>query len=99
MQRLWRVVAQAGEVRRFRVDRLVALERTGERFDPAVEPPPAAAYQPGPDGRRVVLDLPASAHWVAEAYPVECEEREDRLSLAGREGFGISLSRGYAFPS
>lgn len=64
----------AGGERLFRVDRVAAVELRDERFEP-----PAAAdgagtpplFAPDPTTPRVTLDLPASARWVVDTYPVE----------------------------
>jgi len=66
---------QAGGERMFRVDRVRALRRTGERVDA----PPAAdvdevgeiVYQPAPSDLRVRLVLEPHVAWVAESYPTE----------------------------
>ena len=59
------------EERLFRVDRIVEVEPLADTFVSPEEPRTHALYEPGPDDERVVLDLDASAAWVAEAYPVE----------------------------
>lgn len=72
---------KVSDQRTFRLDRIVALERTGEHF---VEPAgaraagAAAAYQPAPADTVWVIDLEAPAHWIAEQYPNDSVE-----SLAG----------------
>lgn len=63
---------EVGEERRFRLDRMEAVEVLEEPAAPA--PPgfePTVAIDRGP---QVVLDLPAEARWVAEAYPVVAAE-------------------------
>ncbi len=88
----WRVFNQGGEwyleawcesvaaERHFRLDRIEALEQTGERFEPPPRTAVAAAqavYHPHPDDPVWVLDLEPPAHWIAEQYPNESvEERE-----------------------
>jgi proteasome accessory factor C len=70
---------QAGEVRRFRVDRIDALR---VRDEPAA-PPPAARprpiaggiFAPGPELPVVTLRVGRAARWVAEYYP--CEQVDD----------------------
>lgn len=54
--------------RAFRLDRVRALEVTGDRADPRARPSgvPAPVYEPGPDDERVVLDLERDAWWVSE---------------------------------
>ena len=62
----------AGEERVFRVDRIRAVEGTGERFQPLPSPPPAEIrYSPNEEDVRVTIHLDPSAYWVAEYYPVE----------------------------
>lgn len=64
--------------RRFRVDRMRSVRPTGEHFENQEATPPEKAFTPGPDTRTVILALPSSAGWVAEAYPVSrVEERSD----------------------
>lgn len=72
---------RADGTRRFRIDRIREADDTGERFEPVQAAPPAEIFEPSLDARRVVLDLPGSARWVAEAYPAEVEERRDRLRV------------------
>lgn len=63
---------QAGAVRRFRIDRVASARLLDERIAPDVDaPPPTDRFTADDDDPRVTLDLPASAAWVAEAYPVE----------------------------
>lgn len=76
----------AGGERRFRVDRIAAAELL-EATAAAPEGPVASAVFTADDSDpRVVLDLPASAGWVRDAYPVEdAEVRADgssRVTLA-----------------
>ena len=68
-----------GGERRFRVDRIQQLAETGERFEPVRADPPAGIFDPGDDATHVVLDLPLSARWVVEAYPLSWEEADGRL--------------------
>jgi proteasome accessory factor C len=79
----------SGESRMFRVDRIRAVRATAERFEPTPAGAPGAVYNPRPDDRRVTLDLPASASWIAESFPAESvEERPDggqRVTLAVSE--------------
>lgn len=64
-----------GALRRFRVDRILALRATGERVagrsaEPAhVQPGPA--FVPGPDAVPTRLRLSAAAEWVLDTVPVE----------------------------
>lgn len=66
-----------GETRRFRVDRIVRLEATGDRFVPPRPDPPDRVFDPGPEARRVEVLAPASARWVVETYPVDWSEEPD----------------------
>ncbi|MBK9179128.1 MAG: WYL domain-containing protein [Acidimicrobiales bacterium] len=60
----------AGAERRFRVDRIVALEPTGDVFVPRpVDVPLDQPFDPGGRGRRVTLLLAPDAGWVLETYP------------------------------
>lgn len=71
-----------GETRRFRVDRILAAERTGERFDPPRPDPPDRVFDPGPDARDVEVLVPPSGRWVVETYPVSyAEEADGRLRV------------------
>lgn len=63
--------------RLFRVDRISDATVLEVAFDPPAARPELAAYRPGPDDRRVTLDLEAPARWVAEQYPVERVEELD----------------------
>jgi proteasome accessory factor C len=87
----WRVFNQGGEwylqawcesvaaERHFRLDRIEALEPTGDHFQPprAQDRGAAAApvYHPHPDDPVWVLDLDEPAHWIAEQYPNEAVEQ------------------------
>jgi predicted DNA-binding transcriptional regulator YafY len=73
-----------GEMRRFRVDRIHTLVDSGERFVPVRAEPPPHVYTPPADAVEVVLDLPASARWVVESYPVEWVQDGDRLRVTMR---------------
>jgi proteasome accessory factor C len=80
----WYVAAHChlrGGERRFRIDRIQQLAETGERFEPVRAEPPAGIFDPGDDATDVVVDLPASARWVVEAYPLEWEEADGRLTV------------------
>lgn len=57
--------------RRFRVDRVASAHLLDEHFDAPSSPAPTEVFQPDADDPRIVLDLDASARWVAEAHPVE----------------------------
>ena len=54
-----------------KVDRIAAATLLDDRFEPPARTAPAGVFQPDDDDPRVVLELDASAAWVAEAYPVE----------------------------
>jgi len=91
---------RAEDERLFRVDRIRAVRRTGEHF----EPRPAAAtgraddelgalvYHPGPDDERVTLRLAPEVVWVLDSLPVE----ERRTERGGRERVVLPVS-GEAF--
>lgn len=71
-----------GEVRRFRVDRILVAEPTGDRFDPPRPDPPDRVFDPGPDARDVEVLVPPSGRWVVETYPVShAEEPDGRLRV------------------
>ena len=67
----------ANDKRRFRVDRIRSLRETGKTFTPVRSEPPTEVWEPGPGAVRVVLDIPASAQWVVEEYPVTSEQNDD----------------------
>ena len=75
--------------RLFRVDRISAAVLLDSAFEPRASPPELAAYRPGPDDRRVTLELAPSARWVVEQYPVEHVEDLDggrlRVTLAASQ--------------
>ncbi|HET6963819.1 MAG TPA: WYL domain-containing protein [Acidimicrobiales bacterium] len=86
----WRVFNQGGEwyleawcesvaaERHFRLDRIEALEPTGDRFEPPRRTTGApTVYHPHPDDPVWVLDLDPPAHWIAEQYPNESVEERD----------------------
>ncbi|MCU1496938.1 MAG: proteasome protein [Acidimicrobiales bacterium] len=98
---LWYLAGRAVELdepRRFRLDRMEAVEQ----LDEPAEPPPAdiAAAVRIPDRLpQVVLDLPADARWVAEAFPVVAAEAGSdgrlvvTLAVAGRSWLDRLLLR------
>jgi proteasome accessory factor C len=68
----------AGDLRRFRVDRIVeavvldsTFERTSAPAGAAGGEPGAPPFDPGADVARVTLDLAPAAAWVVETYPVD----------------------------
>ncbi len=80
---LWYLAGHAtevGEPRRFRLDRMDRLEV----LDEPARPPPATVdttVEVSDQQPRVVLDLPADARWVAEAFPVVALEAGDHGRL------------------
>jgi len=66
---VWADDSRSGSRRAFRVDRIEAAERTGERVAPDATEPPADWFAEG-DVTEVTLVLPAAARWLAEQYPV-----------------------------
>ncbi len=77
----WYVEARdhrSGERRRFRVDRMVSVEPSGERFEREEVEVPASPFTAGEEARQVTIALPPSARWVTEAYEVsDAQERPD----------------------
>ncbi|MCU1486273.1 MAG: hypothetical protein JWN67_3019 [Actinomycetia bacterium] len=63
--------------RRFRVDRIRALEPLDRTFEAPATPPVAEVFEPRADDPRVVLELTPRARWVAEQYPMEAVEELD----------------------
>ncbi len=76
---------RAGDLRVFRLDRIRELEVTAETFDPALGEilPPDEMPPLSVDRLEVVLDVPTSARWVSETYPVHSvdESPEGRLRI------------------
>lgn len=70
---------RAHDERMFRVDRIRAVEPTGETFEPgATGFETGDVYTPRENDTRVTLELAPAAAWVAEAYPTEAvTERAD----------------------
>jgi proteasome accessory factor C len=86
---------RAGDLRRFRVDRIRRLSEVGPR-DPAaaaLDPAAAGPFVPGPGARTVRLAVGPEAAWLAETVPVlATEPTEDggqvlTLGVAGRAWF------------
>jgi proteasome accessory factor C len=74
----WYVVADdslSGEERTFRVDRIEAATATGEHFDHREIDVAERVWFEGADATAAVLELPPSAAWVAETYPVTAVTR------------------------
>ena len=74
----------AGEVRTFRLDRVLDLAVEAESFEP-VEPSEGGTFAASEDDIRVTLKLAPEAAWVAEAFPVEEVKRTKktlRVTLA-----------------
>jgi proteasome accessory factor C len=72
----WYVIAddeRSGERRTFRVDRIEAIEHTGELGEPEEEVAPVTVGDWFVDGTlpRVTVRLTAAATWVTERYPVD----------------------------
>jgi proteasome accessory factor C len=69
---------RSGEVRTFRVDRILAVEPTGRIAEPSSNglPTPGAWFADA-SVRRVVLRLSPAAAWVIERYPVDTVEDPD----------------------
>lgn len=60
----------AGGLRHFRLDRVMALRRTGEAVTHLPAPGGTGELIPGEGATVVVLDVPASGAWLKEAYPL-----------------------------
>jgi proteasome accessory factor C len=73
---------QAGGQRRFRVDRIASAVLLDEAAAPPDGPLFTEVFRADDGDPRVVLELPASAGWVRDAYPVEAAEvRPDGSSV------------------
>lgn len=75
---------QADGERRFRIDRVASVALLDDPVAVTAAPEGATElFRADDEDPRVVLDLPASASWVAEAYPVEeiVERRGGRLRV------------------
>lgn len=82
---------RVGDVRLFRLDRVLGIRVLDEAGDPPAEAQPrdmdAGLFQPRPDDTVVTLDLGPGARWVAEYYPIESATEEgDRLRVTLRAG-------------
>ncbi len=69
-----------GEVRLFRVDRVLEATVLDETFDAPTELPTPELFEAGADDPRVVLDLAPEASWVVESYAVD----ETESTASGR---------------
>src|SRR5262245_57247925 len=74
---------RAEDERLFRVDRIRAVRRAGEHFDPRPTAAPvddddvgALVYHPGPDDERVTLRLAPEVAWVLDNLPYESRRTE-----------------------
>jgi proteasome accessory factor C len=88
----WYVEARdhrSGELRRFRVDRILSASPTGEHFEPVALDVPPSTFTGQGDARDVTVALPASARWVTEAY----ETSEARLRPDGRIEVTLTVGR------
>jgi len=91
---------RAEDERLFRVDRIRAVRRTGDHFEPRPTSSPASGdsefdalvYHPGPDDERVTLRLAPEVAWVLDNLPYE----ERRTERGGRERVVVPVS-GEAF--
>jgi proteasome accessory factor C len=88
----------AGDMRRFRVDRIAAAEEGGasDRSGSEVPSPPTdAAYVPGPDDRKVVLSIDPAVAWQIESVPAAGPPRTvgDRLEVEVAVGGEAWLER------
>ncbi len=72
---------RATDDRVFRIDRIRAARRTGDRFQPPAEPPaPQVSYVPDDDDVECVIELSGPARWVTEYYPVAIESQTSDLT-------------------
>jgi proteasome accessory factor C len=60
-----------GEIRLFRVDRILTARVLDELFEPPRELPDPELFEAAADDPRIVLDLAPEAGWVVESYAVE----------------------------
>ena len=70
-----------GEVRLFRVDRILSARVLDETFEPPRDLPEPELFEAGADDPRVVLDLAPEAAWVVESYAVDDVETTDNGRL------------------
>ncbi len=85
-----------GEPRVFRIDRIQGLRGTGRHFDAAGrEAGPPELMAPGGRTRKVVVELPPGAAWVAETYPADevVEHRGGAQTVTLRVGEPAWLER------
>ena len=83
----------ADDVRQFRMDRILAARPTESVFEPRDDVDLTDEFR-APQGRTVILDVPMTAGWVAETYPVESVETvEGRLHITLLVGTTAFLER------
>lgn len=82
-------------LRHFRVDRVEAVEPTGEHFDPPAGFTPGEVFDPGPDTPVATVLLPAGARWMIETLPVrsEADEPDGRIRVELAVGGEAWLAR------
>jgi proteasome accessory factor C len=69
---------RSGEVRTFRIDRILAADPTGAIVEPSSKPLPVpGAWFEDASVRRAVVRLSPAAHWVVERFPVDAVEPPD----------------------
>ncbi len=86
---------RAGDMRRFRVDRLLDLEETGEPVDASHFPPPAPdagaeeapeSFVPGPDATVATVLVDPEGAWLLESVPVLSRQARADGSMEVRLG-------------
>ena len=70
-----------GEVRLFRVDRILSARVLDDTFEPPRDLPEPELFEAGAEDPRVVLDLAPEAGWVVESYAVDDVETTDQGRL------------------
>lgn len=86
---------RSGELRRFRIDRILSVEPTGDHFEPVGVELPPSPFTPRHDVRQVRLLLPESARWVTEAYETSdaVEGPDGRIEVVVAVASAIFLER------
>ena len=70
---------RSGEVRTFRIDRVLTVEPTGRIAEPSTKPlPTPGAWFADASVRRAVIRLGPAAGWVIERYPVDTAGEPDQ---------------------